>query len=169
MSAKVLLVNLDSAEPSLIREMVAQGQLPTLAKLMAKGTSLDIENLPGFGNGVFWPCMNTGVDPSWHGSYYMTQPKPPEYELEEFRKEDFCYPPFWKQLESEGLRVAAIDAVESPVAGMNHGAEIGEWITHRRTKPPHSSPPQLAPSPASAARPLESRWAPARRNSLGIP
>lgn len=143
MPTQVLLVVLDSAEPALVRAWGKEGFLPTINRLLAEGDSCDIENLPGFGNGVFWPCINTGVDPSWHGCYYLAQPKPPDFKLEPFVKDDFSWPPFWKGLEDDGYRVAVFDAVESPVAELRHGIEVSEWITHRREAPPRSWPPGL--------------------------
>ena len=143
MSTRVLLVNLDSMDPSLTMQMVAEGELPTIATLLRQGESLNIENLPGFGNGVFWPCINTGVDPSGHGCFYLAQPKPPEYSLEPFYQEDFACKPFWADMEKAGLQVAVVDPVESPMAGLKNGIEVSEWFTHRRAQPPHSAPASL--------------------------
>ncbi len=140
MSTRILLIVLDSAEPSLVRAWAAAGVLPTIDRLLTDGDSLDIVNLPGFGNSVFWPTLNTGVDPSWHGCYYLAQPKPPDYRLEPFLREDFSCAPFWRELEDDGFRVAVIDAVESPVAQLKHGIEVSDWITHRRELPPRSWP-----------------------------
>ena len=143
MSARVLLVTFDSAEPQLAREWADQGYLPTLKRLLSLGHLRDIENLPGFGNGVFWPSIYTGTDPSFHGGYYLRQPRPPTYSLEPFGKYDYVLPPFWKLLEDQGLRVAVIDPVESPFGGLSRGVEVFDWKVHRRDGLPQSSPPGL--------------------------
>ena len=77
MSARVLIVTFDSAEPQLVRQWARQGLLPSLNQLLSDGDFRDIENFAGFGNGVFWPSIYTGTDPSYHGGYYLRQPKPP--------------------------------------------------------------------------------------------
>jgi len=143
MTTRVLIVVLDSAEPSLVQSWAAQGYLPTIERLSKTGGTLAIENFPGFGNGTFWPSINTGVDPSHHGCYWLAQPKPPDFSFEAFHKKDFPLPPFWKTLESEGLHVGVMDAIESPVAELERGIEIIDWITHRRDEPCRTSPPSL--------------------------
>ena len=143
MAARVLIVALDSAEPSLVQAWAFQGYLPTIERLLKNGSTLAIENFPGFGNGVFWPSINTGVDPSHHGCYWLAQPKPPDFSFAAFHKKDFPLPPFWRALESEGLHIGVMDAIESPVAELEKGIEIVDWITHRRDEPPRTSPPAL--------------------------
>ena len=142
MTAKTLVVVLDSADPTLIRNWAADGQLPTIASMLESGDHRDIENLPGFGSSVFWSSLFTGVDPSFHGRYYKVQPKPPGYVVEDFAK-NFWSPPFWKGLENQGRQVAVFDAPESPVAGLVNGIEIYDWLSHRRDGLPGSYPPNL--------------------------
>lgn len=143
MPTQLLLVTLDSADPQLVRQWAAEGELPTLASLLSAGTAIDINNYPGFGNGVFWPSLNTGGDPSHHGRYFRRQLRPPAYSLEVFEPDDFRLAPFWKTLDDEGLAVGVVDPVESPTRGMTRGIEVMEWFCHGRTYGPLSSPPEL--------------------------
>lgn len=142
MPARTLIVGLDSAEPVLVRAWAAEGRLPNLARLLA-ADGRDIGNLPGFGNGVFWPCIHTGADPSCHGGYYLRQPQPPDFAVEPFTKHDYLLPPFWRGLEADGLDVAVIDPVEAPIGGLSRGIEVLDWNVHRREAPPWSHPPDL--------------------------
>lgn len=143
MSTRTLIVAFDSAEPQLVRQWAGEGLLPTLQRLLADGDSRDIENLPGFGNGVFWPCIYTGSDPSVHGGYYLRAPEPPDFALQPFDKHKYVRPPFWKKLAAEGRRVAIIDPVECPFAGLPDGVELIDWMVHRREHTPFSTPPSL--------------------------
>lgn len=143
MSARLLIVALDSAEPLLIREWARAGMLPNLARLLDAGPGVELRNFPGFGNGVYWPSIATGTDPSHHGRYYRRQTKAPDYALGVFEQRDFKVPPFWKRLEDDGLRVAVVDPVESPGGGLRAGIEITEWYPHGRVEPPASNPPGL--------------------------
>jgi predicted AlkP superfamily phosphohydrolase/phosphomutase len=143
MPARILIVGLDSAEPDLVRAWAAEGRLPNLQRLLVAGDGRDVRNLPGFGNGVFWPCIHTGADPSFHGGYYLRQARPPTYAIEPFTKHDYLLPPFWRTLEDEGLDVAIIDPVEAPIGRLKRGIEILDWNVHRREEPPQSNPPGL--------------------------
>lgn len=143
MAARVLVIGLDSAEPELVRGWAAQGRLPNLARLLQHGHQRDVRNLPGFGNGVFWPCIHTGADPSHHGGYYLRQPAPPDYAVEPFTRHDYLLPPFWRTLDREGFEVAVMDPVEAPWGDLSHGIEVVDWNVHRRESAPQSTPPQL--------------------------
>lgn len=121
MPTRLLIVALDSAEPLLVKKLADKGILPAIKRLLDKGQSANIENFPGFGNGAFWPSINTGVDPSYHGRYFRRQPKPVTYSLEPFLEKDFKSPPFWKDLEKNALRTAVIDTVETPAARPDKG------------------------------------------------
>ena len=142
MTAKTLILLLDSADPGLIKDWVADGQLPNIASMLENGDHRDIENLPGFGSSVFWTSIYTGVDPSFHGRYYKVQPQPPSYVVGDFGK-DFRGAPFWKHLEENGRQIAVFDAPEAPVAGLQNGIEIYDWLSHRRDGLPGSYPPNL--------------------------
>ena len=142
MTVKTLICILDSADPKLVKDWAADGQLPVIASMLDQGDHRDIENLRGFGSSVFWSSIYTGVDPSHHGRYYKVQPKPPGYVVEDLAKE-FCAPPFWKSLEDEGRQIGVFDAPEAPVAGLQKGIEIFDWLSHRRDGLPGSNPPNL--------------------------
>lgn len=139
MAVKTLVISLDSADPELVRDWAAEGHLPVIASMLRSGDHRDIENMPGFGSGVYWPSIFTGLDASHHGRYYKVQPRPPEYIIENFGK-DFHAPPFWKNLEEQGRQVAVLDAPESPIAGLKNGIEIYDWLAHRPDGPPASFP-----------------------------
>ena len=143
MPASTLMVTFDSVEPRLVRQWTAEGELPSLRTLLEGGHVREIENLRGLGNGVFWPCIYTGYDPSFHGGYYLRAPMPPDFALKPFTKFDYVLPPFWKALDEEGLEVVVIDPVECPVAGLANGIELIDWLVHRREGPPFSTPPEL--------------------------
>ncbi len=117
------------------------GKLPTLAKILNQKHGVAIENFPGFGNGAYWPSINTGVDPSHHGRCYRAQVVPPDYTIEPFLEDrDMKVPPFWKGLEDKGYEVAIIDPVETGMGMLSKGVEIVRWIVHGRTGPAASSP-----------------------------
>jgi predicted AlkP superfamily phosphohydrolase/phosphomutase len=142
MTVKTLMILLDSADPMLLRDWAAGGQLPVIASILETGDHRGIENMPGFGSGVYWPSIFTGLDASFHGRYYKVQPQPPDYVVEDFLK-NFHARPFWAELEEQGRQIAVLDAPESPIAGLQKGIEVYDWLSHRPDGPASSLPPTL--------------------------
>jgi predicted AlkP superfamily phosphohydrolase/phosphomutase len=144
MPTKLLIVGLDSVEPELMEKWIARGALPNLAGLIQKGQNTALRNYAGFGNGVYWPSVNTGTDPSEHGRYFRKQVMPPDYVVRPFADDvDMKVPPFWADCEREGLRVAVVDPVVTGMAGLGAGVEVTRWIVHGRTGGPASVPEGL--------------------------
>ena len=69
-SKKVVLFASDGMRPDLVDKYAAQGQLPTMAKLMADGVKGQNGLLQGFppNTGVGWYTLATGTWPGEHGS-----------------------------------------------------------------------------------------------------
>ncbi len=144
MSAKTIVFCLDASEPSLLDRWMESGDLPCLAALDAMGSSLPVTNLKGFGDGVFWPCANTGVNPAKHGRMYSTVFDPLTYSRIPFRDDGLHAPQFWEVLDAAGLQTATIDTVHGALRPLAYGVQICDWMTHERQEPPRSSPPELA-------------------------
>jgi len=142
---KVLFIGLDSAEPNLIQEWVRSGDLPVLGSLQDRSAWGMIESPVGFGNGVFWPSFFTGVNPAKHGRYFCRQVTPGSYQASWFREDtDFKRDPLWAYSSREGKRVAVIDVVRAPLTKGLNGVQLVDWMTHDRTGPPRSWPPEFA-------------------------
>ncbi|MDJ0949904.1 MAG: alkaline phosphatase family protein [Alphaproteobacteria bacterium] len=143
-NAKVLVIGLDSMEPSLIERWDRSGALPALRRLRERGLMAPLANLPGFGNGVYWPCIYTGVNPGEHGRYFFRQPLPGSYDIGEFfEDQDIRSEPFWCALSRAGRRVAIIDMVRAPLTPGLNGIQVVDWTTHDRSGQPRSWPPEL--------------------------
>lgn len=141
---KVLFIGLDSAEPDLLRRWAQQSALPHLEHLFECGTWCDITPPRGFGNGVVWPSLHTGVGPGTHGRYYLRQLQPGSYDVKEFDEDTgLCRAPFWKFVSEAGKRVGVIDMVRAPLVEQLNGFQIADWLTHDATGQARSSPPTL--------------------------
>ncbi len=141
--SKVLFIGLDSAEPELIREWIDSGDLPFLGSLVESGVWCDVPNLPGFGNGAYWPSMYTGTNPGRHGRYKYLQLRPGTYQDYLFCEDtDLGRAPFWDLLSRRGKRVASIDMVDVPLTKNITGLQLVEWTTHVRSHKPRSWPPE---------------------------
>ncbi len=63
---KVVLVGLDGADPRVLERLVARGELPTFAHLIAEGTSGRLATLPDANSAVIWASIYTGTAPRVH-------------------------------------------------------------------------------------------------------
>ena len=78
----VVLLGFDAADPDLVERWARDGKLPTMARLMERGTWARTggEELL-FEHGV-WSTMLSGVSTARHGFHFFWQPVPGTYGLE---------------------------------------------------------------------------------------
>ncbi|UCC56831.1 MAG: alkaline phosphatase family protein [Gammaproteobacteria bacterium] len=144
MGAKFLLVILDSADPLLMNKWMREGELPNLTQFTRNARTYSLRNVPGFGNGAFWPSFVTGLAPGEHGRYGWLQLTPGSYRLRKFdKKRHFVGKPFWAEIDARGGKVASIDVMRSPPADIRNGMEVFDWLAHDPEDIPHSNPPEL--------------------------
>jgi len=126
--SRVLAIALDAAEPTLIRELIEQGELPALKALLDQGKWLRVESPAHIGSGSVWPTFITGEEPYVHGVYGEWCWRPATMSLERYSGEGLT--PFWKQLAENGLTVGILDVPFAPLIGLAEGFEISEWGPH---------------------------------------
>jgi predicted AlkP superfamily phosphohydrolase/phosphomutase len=122
-------VGLDSAEPTLVRELIDRGELPTLAGLLDRGQWALVDSRADIGSGSVWPTFFTGSDPREHGRYSGWVWKP-EAMACVTAYEDFDTPPFWNALQASGESVGLLDVPLLPFAGAEPGFEVSAWGPH---------------------------------------
>ena len=66
---QVLAFALDAAEPTLIRKMIDQNEMPTLKSLLSEGRWISVKSPADIGSGSVWASFLTGEDPVVHGVY----------------------------------------------------------------------------------------------------
>ena len=130
MTAKVLFIGLDSADKALIQHWCAQGELPTLARLLEKGTRAQTLNPPGLFVGAIWPSFYTGCSAARHGRFAYRQLIPGTYETREMTTADIGGTPFWRHLSEAGKKVGIIDVPKSRLTRDINGFHFVDWGTH---------------------------------------
>ena len=153
--AKVLFIGLDSAEPTLLEQLVDEGELPAIAALRARGVTAPLDNRMETLPGAIWPEIVTGVSAWRRGLFFHplqahtgeAQLRPVEVEEED--PEGY----FWVQAARAGKRIASIDPPQCAVAPDVDGVLLIEWATHDRNYRPRSEPPELLAG-------LHERWGP---------
>lgn len=144
MSAEVLFIGLDGAEPDLIRSWSDAGLLPNMAACMNEWGSVDLYTPPGFGDGVFWATLFTGCNAGWHGHYFPWQFNPETYGIGTFSFDDhYRRDPFWLFASHMGRRVAVLDIYSAPLTQGLNGVQVMDWMIHDRTGEPRSWPSPL--------------------------
>lgn len=148
MSARVLFVGLDAADPRLLDRFLGEGLLPSLAQLSEDGQILDLDNCLLTLAGGLWPEIWSGRSAGRSGLYFpYLQFRPGELEPRPTRMSEFDPRAFWTLAGEAGRRVAVVDVPLSiPAPGLN-GIHLAQWGGHDRpyAKPrtPVSEPPEL--------------------------
>lgn len=125
---RVLAIGIDAAEPSLIREMIQQNELPALAGLLQSGKWLRVKSSAHIGSGSVWPTFITGQEPSKHGVYGEWVWHPDTMSLSRYTGSSLL--PFWRDLIVGGLRVGTFDVPFAPFLQVADGFEVNEWGPH---------------------------------------
>jgi predicted AlkP superfamily phosphohydrolase/phosphomutase len=143
-SAKILMVVLDAAEPVLVERWADDGSLPTFARIEATAARFDLETTIDLLPGAIWPEISTGRRPATLGWYWHPwQIQAGEARFRGIREEDFDLTAFWHVASAAGRKIAVADVplvLSSP--GIN-GVHVREWGTHEKHFGTASDPPGL--------------------------
>jgi len=132
MSARVLFIGLDAAEPSLLRDGAARGRLPNLQRLTADGASGALGNCMETLPGAIWPEIASGVSCGllprfFHPRQLITGDAAPRPLTADDVADD---PTFWSTASQSGARVAVVDVPHAPAVPSINGAQIVEYGLH---------------------------------------
>ena len=140
---RVLMIGLDSAEPTLIERWVADGTLPTLRRLHARGSYRRLASSAAWLAGSPWPTFYTGTSPAEHGLYHFLQWHAGRQNMVRPAPDWLPVQPFWRALGHQGPRCLIVDVPSTYVPEPFHGVEIGGFATHDHLAPPASHPTEV--------------------------
>ncbi|MEL7083207.1 MAG: alkaline phosphatase family protein [Cyanobacteria bacterium P01_A01_bin.3] len=156
MKNSVIAIGLDSADPDLMEQWIAEGHLPNLQKLIQDGTYGRIRNTVNHADGPtrtcsterLWSMAWSGCRPDKTGFWDTSKFFPDDYSIcrdEEKIGVNFAeeYPPFYAFLGER--RVAAFDLPASGLCDRVNGKQILGWGGHYPFTPSHSTPDNLLP------------------------
>ncbi|MGH7523702.1 MAG: alkaline phosphatase family protein [Gemmatimonadales bacterium] len=128
---KVLMLAMDAATPSLLRQWTDDGTLPNLARFRRDALVLDVAGPLGLEVASTWPTFISGQGPGEHGVSWIDWVIPGTYREQRMRGDDFAHvTPFWKALSDAGKRVAVFDVPFAPLAKQINGMQITAWGAH---------------------------------------
>lgn len=129
---RVLAIGIDAAEPTLVRTLIDQGELPSLRALLERGAWGEVRSPADIASGAVWPTFMTGKGPADHGIYSAMPWDPRAMRLVRLTTDHLT--PFWQGLSHEGYAVGILDVPFAPVTEITGGIEISEWGAHDRMR-----------------------------------
>ena len=140
---KLVVIAIDSADSSLVREWASQGHLPTLAGLLESGVVIPIATPIAVLEGGIWPTLLTSSSPATHGMYSFQAVKAGSYDVEIGMSADrLPTPPFWSHM-SRGREASRRDrrAIRPTHRRAQWGPGPTNWGAHDAWCWPRSSSP----------------------------
>lgn len=134
MTARLLFIGLDAAESTLLQAGAARGDMPTLRRLEAAGTTVRLDNAMRRLPGAIWPEILGGVSCGrrpqiFHPRQLRTGEAAPR-PLEHADVRDF--ETFWSLASRAGRRAAAVDLPHMPCRPDIDCLQLAEWGAHDR-------------------------------------
>ncbi len=125
---RVLAIGLDAAEPTFVQQLIEEGEMPALKRLLERGAWKRVESSAHIGSGSVWPTFITGTEPREHGMYAEWNWQPRTMSL--MRANGHSLKPFWKSLAGEGATIGVLDVPFAPMVNLPAGFEVSEWGAH---------------------------------------
>lgn len=138
------MIGLDGADGGLIDRWTADGTLPALGALRARGVVSRLTAPPGISDDGLWASFQYASGLGDHGRYHWRQRTrfgrmEMAYRLERGRDS------FWHRLSDRGQRVAVLDVPKCGPPRPIHGLHLTDWLVHGRySRRPLSAPTALA-------------------------
>ena len=137
---QVIAIAFDGAEPTLVRRLMAAGELPVLAGLAARGAWSRMSSSANIGSASVWPTFASGQEVLEHGMHYVWRWEPTRMRVEREHGENIV--PWWRAVAGSGRRVLTLDVPFLPFADVEGCVEVAEWGAHDRTRASVTARPQ---------------------------
>lgn len=124
---RVMVIGLDGATFDLMRPWLAEGKLPTMARLMHEGAAGEMVSVPNMNSGAAWATFATGLNPGKHGVYWLVEYKPNSYELQPTNALSRHGETIWARLSRRGKRVAVLNVPITWPAEPVNGILVAGW------------------------------------------
>lgn len=123
----LLMIGLDALDSELVGRWAREGALPGFARLDRQAAQGALSSPTGVMQGSIWPSFTTGLDPSGHGLYFMSQLTPDYAGLRRMQAADLRVPPFWNRPGSAVGPVAVVDVPKQQLAARSGDVQVVEW------------------------------------------
>ena len=141
MTAPVIAIGLDAAEPRLVERWMDEGKLPTLAGMRRRGAYMPLANYPHCRAETACTSFLTGCPP-WQTGRWGAFKFHEDYSVDDLQAYEFDeYPPFYALGPSH--RVAVIDLPQTRLSDRVNGVQVIGWGAHSARTPSTSAPEGL--------------------------
>jgi predicted AlkP superfamily phosphohydrolase/phosphomutase len=149
---RVLALSLESAEATLVRRLIDDGEMPVLAELAERSAWLRVAAEPYIGSETLWPSILAGMEPDEHARIYAEwrwDPESMRFAASEFEPLD----PLWARLDERttGLLDVPWCPPEAPAASFI----VRGWATHAVTDSATSTWPPEAKELVGGEHPFD--------------
>ncbi len=144
-SLRVAVIGLDGTDPQTLRRYIAEGRLPTIAKIIEQSREVELRTDCEFFNSGVWPCFASGLSIGSHGVHTFRPLRSGTMQLVEGSQYRVATP-FWEMAARSGIRTCVLDVPHYGPPAAESGVETlsyVEWGAHPRPRPPGSLPPNL--------------------------
>jgi predicted AlkP superfamily phosphohydrolase/phosphomutase len=139
---RAVVLGIDGVPFTLIKELVAQGRLPRIAGLIAKGTLAQMQSTLPCVSSVAWTSFRTGVNPGHHGVTGFTDRKPGSYKVYFPTTSALPLPTFEEHADRMGKKVLVIGMpLNYPPVKLKNGISVGCFLSPSLEKAIH--PPEI--------------------------
>lgn len=136
---RVILIGLDGADWSLLDQYAARGVMPTLAKLVAEGSSGTIKTIHPPLSPLVWTTMMTGVSPLEHRILDFLRVNPATHQREPITSDERKVPAVWNMATAGGKKVGALGYWATYPAESVNGLMVSDRLftfLYSETSPP---------------------------------
>jgi predicted AlkP superfamily phosphohydrolase/phosphomutase len=158
---RALALGLDGADYELVRELVAKGRLPTIARLSREGTFGPLRSTIPAVTPTAWSSFLTGLNPAGHGIFnFAANPNRGVQRVESAASR--AGTPFWRHLGAAGIRSAFVTVPftypPEPIEGLlvtgYGGPEPPDIVPAAARERIRAAHPELV----TARHPMAERW-----------
>jgi predicted AlkP superfamily phosphohydrolase/phosphomutase/tetratricopeptide (TPR) repeat protein len=142
-SNRILLVGWDAADWEMIRPLVAQGRMPTLARLIEGGVSGNLATIQPILSPMLWTSIATGTRADKHGIGGFVEPKPDRSGIRPVSSTSRTCKALWNVLTQCGMTSHVVSWFASHPAEPIRGSVVTNRFSATRPKP--AEPTQFPP------------------------
>ena len=137
-SRRTLVLALDAFEPTVARELAAEGRMPAFKRLVERSARFDLDHptLERY-TGLAWHQFSTGLRPQVSGRWSAVRTFPGNYDVEQSQGHE---PPFVANL---GIRTVTFDVPHFNLAAAPDLLGVANWGCHDAAVPRATRPGEL--------------------------
>ena len=139
---RVCVIGLDGTPASLLRRLIAAGELPALASLAAEGVGEAVAPLPPVSS-VSWASATTGRSPGAHGVFGFVERQRDSYDLTFTNSTSIRVPTAWELAGRAGLRSLVVNIPGTYPARQIDGVIVTGFVSPTLERAVH--PPRVLP------------------------